>query len=75
MSARWRDLIRRQLPTGARLLHAGNEESRGDLAGRLQRRGLCRPASSPIFRAVPVDGARARASPRILRASRSSTPS
>lgn len=32
-------LIGLQLPTGLRLLHAGNEDSRGDLAGQLRSRG------------------------------------
>ncbi len=46
-------LIVRQLPKQARLLHAGNEESRSDLTGRL--RGVGYAASFiPIFRAVPV---------------------
>jgi len=46
-------LIQKQLRSGARLLHVGNEESRGDLAGQLQAAGW-NAAFLPIFRAVPV---------------------
>lgn len=48
------DLIQRDLAPGARLLHAGNEETRGDLAGRLSAAGL-RADFLPIFRAVAVE--------------------
>lgn len=44
-------LVIRQLPKPARVLHAGNEESRGDLAGRLRNAGY-QAAFLPIFRAV-----------------------
>ncbi len=44
-------LLARQLPRQNRLLHAGNEESRGDLTGRLRAR-VMPPPSSSIFRAV-----------------------
>lgn len=47
-------LIQRELAPGARLLHAGNEETRGDLAGRLSAAGRS-AAFLPIFRAVPVE--------------------
>lgn len=47
------DLIVSKLPTGAKLLHAGNEDSRGDLVGRLQASGR-NAEFLPIFRAVPV---------------------
>jgi uroporphyrinogen-III synthase len=40
------------LPTGARLLHSGNEESRGDLVGQLGGRGIS-AAFIATFRAVP----------------------
>ncbi len=47
------NLIRDRLPEGARLLHAGNEESRGDLTGRLVAAGV--PAQFvALFRAEPV---------------------
>ena len=47
------DLVISRLPAGARLLHAGNEETRGDLAGRLRTAGKS-ATFLPIFRAVPV---------------------
>lgn len=47
------DLVVSKLSTGAKLLHAGNEESRGDLVGRLQASGR-NAEFLPIFRAVPV---------------------
>lgn len=47
------DLIMRDLPANARLLHAGNEETRGDLAGRLTAAG-CTATFLPIYRSVPV---------------------
>lgn len=47
------DLVVRRLPAGAMLLHAGNEESRGDLAGRVQAAGR-NAEFLPVFRAVPV---------------------
>jgi uroporphyrinogen-III synthase len=47
-------LIESALPKGARLLHAGNEESRGDLAGQLTARGL-KASFVAIFRAQPVE--------------------
>ena len=47
------DLIVRKLPAGAKLLHAGNEDSRGDLVGRLQASGR-NAEFLPIFRAIPV---------------------
>lgn len=47
-------LIQRDLAPGARLLHAGNEDTRGDLAGRLCTAGL-RADFLPIFRAVAVE--------------------
>ena len=46
-------LIMEKLPPGARLLHAGNEESRGDLSGTLSAGGL-RASFLATFRAVPV---------------------
>lgn len=46
-------LIVRQLPKQTRLLHAGNEESRGDLTGRLRSAGHM-ASFIPIFRAVAV---------------------
>lgn len=46
-------LIGRSLPPGAKILHAGNEESRGDLAGTLRRTG--RQADFlAVYRAVPA---------------------
>ncbi|MEQ1782506.1 MAG: uroporphyrinogen-III synthase [Hyphomonadaceae bacterium] len=48
------DLITRKLGPGARLLHAGNEDTRGDLAGRLTEAGF-QASFLPIFRAVPVE--------------------
>jgi uroporphyrinogen-III synthase len=47
------DLIAKKLPRNARLLHVGNEESRGDLAGRLSAAGHA-AAFVAVFRAVPV---------------------
>lgn len=47
-------LVTRKLPAGAHLLHAGNEDSRGDLAGRLSLAGR-RATFVAIFRAVPVE--------------------
>jgi uroporphyrinogen-III synthase len=44
-------LMVKKLPKQARLLHAGNEESRGDIAGRLGRAGHV-AMFLPIFRAV-----------------------
>ncbi len=44
-------VIIRQLPRQTRLLHAGNEESRGDLTGRLRNAGHV-ASFLPIFRAV-----------------------
>jgi uroporphyrinogen-III synthase len=46
-------LIADRLAPGARLLHAGNEESRGDLSGTLTGRGL-QASFVSTFRAVPV---------------------
>jgi len=46
-------LIVDRLPPGARLLHTGNEESRGDLSGTLLASGL-RAMFVPTFRAAPV---------------------
>ncbi len=48
------DLIQRNLAMNMRLLHAGNEDTRGDLAGRLNAAGLS-ASFLPIFRAVPVE--------------------
>ena len=47
------DLVVSRLPTGAKLLHAGNEDSRGDLAGHVQASGR-NAEFLPIFRAIPV---------------------
>lgn len=47
------DLIAARLAPGARLLHSGNEESRGDLAGELRARGHA-AAFAATFRAAPV---------------------
>lgn len=47
------DLILAQLPAGARLLHAGNEDTRGDLAGRLVSAGVAAEFVA-LFRAEPV---------------------
>lgn len=44
-------LITRQLPKQSRLLHAGNEESRGDLTGQMRAKGYA-ASFLPIFRAV-----------------------
>lgn len=46
-------LIQAKLPKTSRLLHAGNEESRGDLTGRLRGSGHAADFIA-IFRAVPV---------------------
>lgn len=46
-------LIQRKLPRDVKLLHAGNEESRGDLAGTLQAAGHD-AAFIAVFRAEPV---------------------
>jgi uroporphyrinogen-III synthase len=46
-------LIGNRLPPGARLLHTGNEESRGDLSGTLLRKGL-QASFVPTFRAAPL---------------------
>lgn len=51
------DLILKQLPRGAHLLHAGNEESRGDLSGRLARAGILAQFVA-LFRAEPVTAPR-----------------
>lgn len=48
------DLIQRNITTNARLLHAGNEDTRGDLAGRMTAAGF-QASFLPIFRAVPVE--------------------
>ncbi len=48
------DLISRRLPPTLRLLHAGNAESRGDLAGRLAALGHAARFVA-IFEAVPVN--------------------
>lgn len=47
--------IASKLPQGARLLHTGNEESRGDLSGTLAARGF-EARFVPTFRAAPVVG-------------------
>ncbi len=47
------DMILAKLPAGARLLHAGNEDSRGDLAGRLVSDGIAAQFVA-LFRAEPV---------------------
>ena len=47
------DLILKQLPVGARLLHAGNEDSRGDLSGRLAAAGITAQFVA-LFCAEPV---------------------
>lgn len=46
-------LIADDLPKGARLLHAGNEEARGDLTGRVRSAGLAVDFIA-IFRAAPA---------------------
>lgn len=48
------NLIQRNLLASAHVLHAGNEETRGDLAGRLVAAGH-RASFLPIFRTVPVE--------------------
>lgn len=45
-------LIEGRLPRSVRLLHAGNEDSRGDLAGKLARKGW-QATFAPTFRAAP----------------------
>lgn len=52
-------LIARDLKAGKRLLHVGNEESRGDLAGRLTAAGH-QADFLAVFRAVPVEAPGAR---------------
>jgi uroporphyrinogen-III synthase len=47
------ELIFLRLPGSKRLLHAGNEESRGDLSGRLKAAGY-QASFLAIFRPVPV---------------------
>jgi uroporphyrinogen-III synthase len=47
-------LIAAQLPPSTRLLHAGNEETRGDLTGRLRSAGYTADFVA-IFRAIAVD--------------------
>ena len=47
------DLIAERLTLGARLLHAGNEDTRGDLAGRLSSSGIV-ASFVALFRAEPV---------------------
>ncbi|HEX5006999.1 MAG TPA: uroporphyrinogen-III synthase [Hyphomonadaceae bacterium] len=46
-------LIENRLPEGARLLHSGNEESRGDLSGNLAEKGI-QASFVATFRAAPV---------------------
>lgn len=46
-------LIGNRMQAGARLLHTGNEESRGDLSGTLAARGI-EASFVPTFRAAPV---------------------
>ncbi len=46
-------LIEDQLPKSSRLLHAGNEEARGDLTGRLKSVGIAAEFVA-IFRAAPA---------------------
>ena len=53
-------LIENRLPPGMRLLHTGNEESRGDLSGTLGARGI-EANFVPTFRAAPL----ARPGPRL----------
>ena len=47
------DLIPARLSLGARLLHAGNEDARGDLVGRLSSSGIV-ASFVALFRAEPV---------------------
>ena len=47
------DLIENRAKPGARLLHTGNEESRGDLSGILAARGV-QASFAPTFRAAPI---------------------
>lgn len=46
-------LVLRKLDPGARLLHSGNEESRGDLAGKLKAEGR-KAEFVATFRAIPA---------------------
>ncbi|HEV7693581.1 MAG TPA: uroporphyrinogen-III synthase [Hyphomonadaceae bacterium] len=46
-------LVGEALPPGARLLHSGNDDSRGDLAGQLGSQGIA-AAFVATFRAAPV---------------------
>lgn len=46
-------LVDRQAPAGARILHSGNEESRGDLTGTLVARGRT-AAFVATYRALPI---------------------
>jgi uroporphyrinogen-III synthase len=46
-------LIAPRLPQGATLLHAGNEESRGDLSGALQAKGF-KAEFRALYRAAPI---------------------
>lgn len=48
-----RDLVLARLPAGARLLHAGNQDSRGDLAGQLTAKDIA-ASFVALFRAEPV---------------------
>ncbi len=48
-----RDLVLARLPAGARLLHAGNQDTRGDLAGQLTGKGIA-AGFIALFRAEPV---------------------
>lgn len=50
------DLIGRRLKPGVRLLHVGNEESRGDIAAKLTAAGH-KAAFVAVFRAIPVEAA------------------
>jgi uroporphyrinogen-III synthase len=50
------DLIESRTLTSVRLLHSGNETSRGDLAGTLTSRGRT-AAFVPTYRAVPIQRA------------------
>jgi uroporphyrinogen-III synthase len=46
-------LIKASLPKGAHVLHAGNEDAVGDLAGALEAAGL-EASFVPLFRAAPM---------------------
>ena len=46
-------LITDNLPKGARLLHAGNEDARGDLTGRIRSAGYAADFVA-LFRAIPA---------------------